>query len=433
MRDIYELFSSAGHVITTDSRNCPPGAIFFALRGDNFNGNDYALKALDAGCSLAVVDDVKYKNTPGCYLVNNSLVALQDLATYHRIKVGAKVIAITGSNGKTTTKELISKVLSMKYKTWHTKGNLNNHIGVPLTLLSMPVDTQLAVIEMGANHLHEIELLSTICLPDYGLVTNVGKAHLEGFGSFEGVKAAKAELYTHLKERGGVIFINGDNPNLTGMFGKDSGSARYYGTNPNFDTICRHAMVNPMLSFEWKNKHDNWHEIITNLPGLYNLENVMAAICVGSFFVVPPGDIKDAIGNYKPENQRSQVVKTETNTVLLDAYNANPTSMEVALENFNAMEGKNKVLILGSMKELGAESELEHENLLKKVITTGISTCLIVGREYYGHLPAGKSAIKWFESTSTLIDFLKSNPLRDSFVLIKGSRANKLEEVMSQL
>lgn len=429
---LYNYFLSSGQV-TTDSRHCPAGSIFFALRGERFNGNNYARQALEAGCSLAVVDDASLRDTPGCYHVDDALAALQQLSTHHRKETGAKIIGITGSNGKTTTKELAYRVLSKKYKTWYTRGNLNNHVGVPLTLLAMPVGTEMGVIEMGANHLNEIAMLCKICQPDHGLITNVGKAHIEGFGSFEGVKTAKSELYTYLKQAGGAIFVNGDNPNLAEMLGAYSGFVYRYGVKIDFEITCRAAKADPFLAFEWKSSNATWQELQTNLTGLYNLENALAAISIGTYFGVQASDINYAISNYQPDNHRSQLTRTRTNTVVLDAYNANPSSMAAALENFNTMQGHKKVVILGGMKELGADSFKEHENIVAQVIATGILACYLVGEEFEGHIPPDKSGFKWFESTDELIEFFKSNPVRESLLLVKGSRANKLERIIELL
>ncbi|WP_026473761.1 UDP-N-acetylmuramoyl-tripeptide--D-alanyl-D-alanine ligase [Alkaliflexus imshenetskii] len=428
---LYDCYLASGKV-TTDSRNCAPGAIYFALRGDRFNGNDFARSALEAGCSLAVVDDESLKHTQGCYWVQDALAALQQIASHHRAMTAVKIVGITGSNGKTTTKELMAAVLGQKYKVWFTQGNLNNHIGVPLTLLAMPPGTELAVIEMGANHIGEIAALSKISQPDYGLITNVGKAHIEGFGSFEGIKIGKGELYQHLKQKGGDIFINGNNEHLTAMLGSYNGNVFRYGSNPEFEIVCKNASASPMLRFEWKAQDTGWNPVNTNLTGLYNLENALAAICVGYHFGVEKNLIGKALSEYVPENQRSQLTKTETNTVVLDAYNANPSSMTAALENFSQMNGTNKVLILGEMKELGEESMAEHRQMVHLIEKTDVSTCFLVGEEFKPHAP-NKPGFFWFESTDELISFIRCNPIRNALVLIKGSRANRLERTMELL
>ena len=326
----------------------------------------------------------------------------------------------------------MATVLGQKYKVWFTQGNLNNHIGVPLTLLAMPPGTELAVIEMGANHIGEIASLSKISQPDYGLITNVGKAHIEGFGSFEGIKTGKGELYQHLKQKGGDIFINGNNEHLTTMLGVYKGNIFRYGTNPEFEIVCQNASASPMLEFEWRAQDSEWNTVSTNLTGLYNLENALAAICVGYHFRVEKNLIGKALSEYVPENQRSQLTKTATNTVILDAYNANPTSMTAALENFSQMNGTNKVMILGGMKELGEESMAEHRQLVHLIQNTDVTNCFLIGDEFKPHTP-NKSGFFWFSTTDELIAFLRSNPIRNALILVKGSRTNRLERTMELL
>lgn len=429
-KELYNLFKNSTGV-TTDSRNCFKGSVFFALKGERFNGNDYAIQSLKDGCICAVVDDKKLDCIPGCFYVPDVLTALQQLALFHRKVSCARIIGITGTNGKTTTKELISAVLSETYKVWYTKGNLNNHIGVPLTLLSMPADTELAVIEMGANHKGEIEFLTSIAQPDFGLITNVGKAHLEGFGSFEGVKATKGELYKFLKDNNAPVFINIDNTHLSQMLGESVTVS--YGTNPEGDVIGRYASASPFLEFEWKTKGSSvWYNAKSNLTGLYNFENALAAVTVGVYFNVPPKSINKAISEYKPVNNRSQLTLTARNKVLMDAYNANPSSMMAALSNFKKMEGDNKVLILGGMKELGEDSIEEHKSLIKLILEINFVQCFLVGTEFKNIIPEDNRFI-WFESSMILQEYLADNKITNSLILVKGSRSNQLEKILEML
>lgn len=419
-------------LVTTDSRNCPEGSIYFALKGDRFDGNEFAASALQQGSSLAVVDNPLLKGKPGCYWVPDVLSTLQELAAHHRRMLGLRVIGITGSNGKTTTKELMAAVLGTTYKLWFTQGNLNNHIGVPLTLLSIPADTELAVVEMGANHIGEIARLCEIAQPDYGLITNVGKAHLEGFGSFEGVKRAKAELYRYLERKGGKVFVNIDSKALSEMLGGYAFELGY-GESERAMVHGFEALAAPFLSFSWRIKNmPVSYKAETRLTGLYNLENVLAAIAVGVYFDVPHDKINKALSSYLPSNNRSQVLETGRNKVVLDAYNANPTSMHAALDNFLAMDEDNKVLILGGMKELGSESLKEHQILVERLLKEEVPVCYFVGREFKDIVPAVKDWL-WFENSERLNEYLKAKPLNDALVLVKGSRSNSLEAVIENL
>ncbi|TCO09659.1 UDP-N-acetylmuramoyl-tripeptide--D-alanyl-D-alanine ligase [Natronoflexus pectinivorans] len=431
LNQIYDSYLKSG-IVTTDSRTCFAGAIYFALKGERFDGNNYALEALKKGCSLAVVDDVSLKNEPHCIWVPDALKTLQQLATHHRHQTQVKVIGITGSNGKTTTKELIAEVLKTSFSTWFTQGNLNNHIGVPLTLLSMPPGTQIAVVEMGANHIGEIAQLCDIAQPDMGLITNVGKAHIEGFGSFEGVKKAKGELYNHLKTQGNEIFINGDNHHLKEMIGDYNGTIFRYGNDDNYKVTGRNVKTDPFLSFEWKSENQEWEKVSTQLTGAYNYENVLVAITIGLHFGISAKEINKAINNYQPVNHRSQIIKTEHNTVILDAYNANPSSMEAALSNFADMKGDNKILILGGMKELGKECQKEHQELVEKALKVQPKTCFLVGAEFQ-NTSTGAESINYFEKSEDLREHLVSNRIVNATILLKGSRANKLEELLDLL
>ncbi|GAO28185.1 UDP-N-acetylmuramoyl-tripeptide--D-alanyl-D-alanine ligase [Geofilum rubicundum] len=432
MEQIYQQYLLSRKV-TTDSRNCPPGSIYFSLKGERFDGNEFALEALSKGCEMAVVDDVRLKNEKGCIWVSDALEALQSLARHHRQASGVKVIGITGSNGKTTTKELMAQVLSRKYKVWFTQGNLNNHIGVPLTLLSMPEATEMVVLEMGANHQGEIARLCEIGRPDFGLITNVGKAHIEGFGSFEGIKIGKGELYRFLKREGRPVFINRENAHLKEMLGTGFEDAFQYGTGDACDVKGSGARVNPFLSFFWQRKGvSEPFEQQTQLTGIYNLENALAAIAVGIFFGVSDADIHAAIAAYQPANQRSQVVKTGTNKIIMDAYNANPSSMAVALENFRSIPAEKRVVVLGGMKELGIESSAEHQILMDQLKAMAPDLAFLVGPEFKELVPKTKGYF-WFESGEALIRHLTSHPVENALVLVKGSRANQLEKALSVL
>lgn len=416
-------------VITTDSRNCPAGSIFFALRGDNFNGNTYATSALEKGCAYAVVDEKEYAINDNIILVDDCLFALQDLAQHHRIAMGIPVIGITGTNGKTTTKELIASVLKQKFNILYTQGNLNNHIGVPLTLLSITKEHQLAVIEMGANHPGEIEILADIACPNVGLITNVGKAHLEGFGSFEGVIKTKSELYDFLRETDGHAFVNLDNKILMEKsegierigYGMENGNGQVQGSI----TGC-----SPFLEMTWTNHGDTTqYELETHLIGTYNAENVLAAVCVGRYFDIDSKLICEGINNYIPQNNRSQLTKTAHNKLIIDAYNANPTSMQAALKNFSLMEVPNKALILGDMRELGNDSAAEHQRIVDLLTEYGFKKVFLIG-EYFGKT---NTFFPIFPTTDAFIQTIPTQGLNGYYILIKGSRGIKLEGVVASL
>lgn len=375
IKELYEVYK-AHPVVTTDSRNCPKGSIFFALKGETFDGNKFAVAAIEKGCAYAVVDDKTIEH-PQTILVDNVLDALQQLARYHREQLDIPFVGITGTNGKTTTKELVATVLSKKYRVHYTQGNFNNHIGVPLTLLSIKPDCEIAVVEMGANHPGEIKTLANIALPTCGLITNVGKAHLEGFGSLEGVINTKKELYDNLAARGGHVFVNAANPLLMNVLNAESYTT--YSSNPDVvaDVNGRLVRCAPYVEFEWAK-----FQLSTHFVGAYNLDNMLAAITVGLHFGVDEKDICDAISNYVPANNRSQLTKTERNTLIVDAYNANPTSMMAAIDNFDLMEGENKVAILGDMLELGEQSEVEHQNIVRRLMESKIEKIILVGKEF---------------------------------------------------
>ncbi len=412
-------------VVTTDSRNVPEQSIFFALKGENFDGNKFAQMALYKGAALAVVDDVSFKGKNRFLVVDDVLKTLQEFASYYRNTLEVTVIGITGSNGKTTTKELIHAVLSEKYKCKATEGNFNNHIGVPLTLLSLTNTLDFAVVEMGANHIGEIAELSAIANPDYGLITNVGKAHLEGFGSFEGVIEAKTELYKYLENTGGKVFVK-DSDKILQDKAKHIESIAYGTGSPVHAKITKSF---PVLKLSC-NIYNEQFEISTNLVGSYNLENILAAVAVGHYFGVKSHHIKAAIEGYMPVNNRSQILRTTKNILVMDAYNANPSSMEVAINNFVAGNTRDKVLILGEMLELGDVSEEEHSKLVKMVMELNPETAYFVGKSF-GQLYLPYKNI--FSSKDALIEHLKKFPLRHKTILIKGSRGNKLEDIVDLL
>ena len=379
--DIYRLFVENGQTVTTDSRVCPAGAIFFALKGEKFNGNKFAAKALENGCSYAVVDEAEYCLSERCILVDNALAALQQVAHLHRVRLATPVVGITGTNGKTTTKELTAAVLGRKYNVLYTEGNLNNHIGVPLTLLRLRPEHQMAVVEMGANHPGEIKALAAIASPDAGLITNVGKAHLEGFGSFEGVIRTKCELYENLIQRGGTIFADAANPYL--MPALDGYKPVTYGVGCTEADVCgRVERCAPFVTLSWWTEAAGKHCVDTHFIGAYNAQNMLAAIAVGLHYGVAPEEIDAALSEYVPSNNRSQLVRTGRNTLIVDAYNANPTSMEAAINNFRMMDGGHKVLILGDMLELGSQSEEEHARVVQLVREGGFDDALFVGGEF---------------------------------------------------
>ena len=427
---IYQIYLSHRKV-TIDSRSCADGSVFFALKGDHVNGNQFAKDALDKGCAFAVVNDPAIVKDSRYILVKDPLRTLQELAGEHRRHLHIPVIAITGTNGKTTTKELAIRVLSKKYKVSGTTGNLNNHIGLPLTILGSHHDTDLLVLEMGANHPGEITGLCELADPTHGLITNIGKAHLEGFGTIEQIIDTKAALYRYLRKKKGTIFYNQDNEILK----KELSPADVrisYGMDDQADYRFRNPVADPFLSFDWQSLSGDL-KVTTRLYGLYNFENVMAAITIGAFFDVNETDILRAVKDYVPENMRSQVITTGKNTVIMDAYNANPTSMRLAIQEFIKQQGGKKVLILGDMLELGDKTEEEHERILQMIREHKFSP----GRVFLsGKTFASLSShfgYKGFEKTKELISYLRSYPIEDHLILIKGSRLMKMEEVVGVL
>lgn len=413
--------------VCTDSRIIVKNSIFFALRGDTFNGNNFAESALQNGASFVVVDEPQNTKDSRYVLVEDSLSALQALAKVHRRNLKGTIIGITGSNGKTTTKELINKVLSEKFTTKATKGNLNNHIGVPLTLLSFPAELEFGIVEMGANHIGEIAALCDIARPDFGLITNIGKAHLEGFGSFEGVIKGKSELYDFLRINNKKAFLNIDNEILV----KEAKNIDCISYGSNSQATIHGQLLGsiPLVSCEVKSQGGSI-TLSSHLTGRYNFENILAAVAVGTYFGVEPEKIKSAVENYLPENNRSQLVKTKNNILVLDAYNANPTSMKAAISGFEETAYNNKVLILGGMAELGDYSEEEHNSIVNLAKGKPFDHVYLVGKEYANAILENGSC---FNSTSEFYDYLKVHPIKNKTILIKGSRSNKLENIFELL
>lgn len=433
--ELHRLFLESNGV-TTDSRNCAPGLIFFALKGERFDGNSFARQALDMGCLAAVIDSTEYHNPDESrmILVDNVLSTLQQLARFHRDYLGTPVIGITGTNGKTTTKELIHAVMSSTYPTLATKGNLNNQIGVPLTVLGMDKSYSYAIIEMGASHPGDIKELVDVCNPDYGIITNVGKAHLLGFGSFEGVKATKGELYDHLRARKGPVFLNADNCHLRQMAeGLDCilyGKPGTPGLAVQGELIC----CNPCLQFRWcKSGNGKWHTVQTNLIGAYNIDNALAAITIGLHFGVSEKAASDSIAGYVPSNNRSQLTRTERNSLVVDAYNANPTSMQAALENFSLMQATGKMLILGDMRELGESSLEEHVRIVSLITQLGFSDVILVGPEFRQAIGQTGVPFMSFDSADETGEYIKSAGINGRTILLKGSNSMKLTSLIGLL
>jgi UDP-N-acetylmuramoyl-tripeptide--D-alanyl-D-alanine ligase len=424
---IYSAFTETGK-ISTDSRKIESGCVFFALKGENFNGNKYAADALEKGARFAIVDEAKYATSGNIILVDDVLKCLQDMAHHHRTQLNIPILGITGSNGKTTTKELIATVLSKKFKVSFTQGNLNNHIGVPLTLLRMNESTEFGVVEMGANHPGEIKMLCEIADPDFGIITNIGKAHLEGFGSFEGVVQTKGELYEYLKQKNGVVFYNRDNSILESLgaglpkrvsFGKS-------GADLNGEPIKSPPFIHVKTNFNKGVLYLN-----SKLIGDFNFENIMAAACIGNYFNIDPLIIQQAIKTYEPSNNRSQLIKKNGIRIFMDAYNANPTSMKASIKSFSANIDGDAYLILGDMLELGKYSEEEHRQMLDLIQGKGLNNVFLVGEEFMKVCtPYPFTA---FKNVDDLCIHLKKNPIKNGNILIKGSRGIQLEKVLEIL
>lgn len=415
--------------IATDSRLVRKGEIFFALWGEKFNGNKFAAEALKKGASRAVIDDPAYESCM-TVLVDDCLLELQALATYHRDNLGIPVIAITGTNGKTTTKELLAAILEKKKKVHFTRGNLNNHIGVPLSILSAPEGTEIMIIEMGANHIGEIRSLCNIAKPDYGIITNIGSAHLEGFGSIEGVLKAKTELYEHLRKVNGIAIYNDKNPLLTEKIFKMINRAVPYSDPTGIDLITEEVKSGMTLKVK-ATYHHQTYIINTNLFGSYNLENVKAAIATGLFFEIDMNDIVDAIQDYQPANNRSQIRTTNSNTLICDSYNANPTSMKSAIDSFRLLKADKKILILGDMLELGEKSEEEHLKVINDLHSKKTKGVILVGNMFQKN--ADKFGFRSFSDAAGLADYLTKNKFSGFSILIKGSRGIGLEKIYDLL
>ena len=425
IQSIHNLFLKCDSV-SIDTRKIENNSLFVALKGANFDANTFANEALKKGASYVIIDNQDYYIDARTIVVDDSLIALQELSKFHRKYLNLPIIALTGSNGKTTTKELINVVLSKKYKTKATEGNLNNHIGVPLTLLSFNSDTEIGIVEMGANHKKEIKFLCQIATPDYGYITNFGKAHLEGFGGIEGVIEGKSEMYSYVLANNKMAFVN-QNDKIqvqnskkikSYSFGIDALTA-----NINIDYV----KANPFVNIKYSGV-----EIQTHLIGLYNANNINAALCIGKYFEVDTKDIKDALESYIPDNNRSQLLNKGTNDIILDAYNANPSSMSVAIENFNQLEKLNKIMILGDMFELGSESQKEHKAIVELVASSNIRICHFVGREFYETKIINDKLI-FHDTFNSLSNALEDKTIENATLLIKGSRGMALERILNLL
>lgn len=430
---LYEIYLQH-RTICTDTRKISPGCIFFALKGEHFDGNSFALQALEAGAAYAVVDR-KIAEDERLLLVEEVLEALQDLARHHRQQLDIPVIGVTGSNGKTTTKELLYAVLSQRFSTFATFGNLNNHIGVPLSILSIGPEIKMAIIEMGANHQKEIELLCSIAQPSHGLITNIGKAHLEGFGGIEGVKKGKGELFEFLSRSEGIAFVNHDSHDLMAMSRSHNlNNVVFYGRG--MDNYVSGELVanEPFLKVVWElgrtEIDDRKHVVDTHLTGAYNLDNILAAIAVGALFGLRAEEINAGISGYVPSNNRSQITQTEHNTLICDYYNANPSSMNAALDNLQKLDARHKVMILGDMFELGEESPKEHAAIVKKALSLNAARSIFIGKDFLIQSTAGG---EFYESTEAAYEALKQEPVKGATVLVKGSRGMKLEQLIELL
>ncbi len=462
MDTIEQLYQAylASRKVTTDSRQITPGCIFFAFKGENFDGNAFVPQALEQGATYCVTSDKQYMADSRCIVVADVLKTLQTLAALHRSNLQIPVVGITGTNGKTTTKELVTAVLSRRYRVHATAGNHNNHLGVPLTILSTPADAEILIVEMGANHPGEIEQLCTIANPDCGLITNVGRAHLEGFGSFEGVVQTKTELYRHLKSVGGTIFVSADNERLMHEAERLAGVAEMpsvipayapalpyiaaqsglsvvtYGSSEEAQVKGSLVGSNPYMKFYFEDG-DNVYTVQSQLVGNYNFDNAMAAVCLGYHFGVELFDIKEAIEQYSPSNSRSQFKRTAHNALILDCYNANPTSMSLAIDNFAAIEAANRWVVLGGMKELGSESEKEHRRIYEKLADANFDHVVLIGPEFkpsvtgkWGPEPAG---LQWYADSEQALRALESQNITGATVLLKGSNSTRVGIVENAL
>lgn len=420
---IYQYYSQK-YLVSTDSRTIEEGSVFVALKGERFDGNDFAYKVAEENIASCVIADRKdLPHHERLFIVDDSLTTLQELARLHREKCNIPIIGITGTNGKTTTKELTAAVLSKKYNIIYTQGNFNNHLGLPLTVLRIKPDTEMAVVEMGANHPNEIAQLCTIANPDFGIITNIGKAHLEGFGSFEGVVKTKNELYDFIRNKNGKVFVNRDNELLMELSnGIDSHT---YGKDNKADIEANIVSSNPYLIINWEG-----NEIKTNLVGDYNFENVMAAISVGCYFNIEKSLIIEALENYTPTNNRSQYIKSEKNEIVMDAYNANPVSMHHAIKNFRNISSENTLLILGDMRELGKDSEKEHQTIINLIKELKFDNVILVGDEFK---KAAGTDFTTFTNVEELRAFINVNDISGKKILIKGSNSINLKTLVNVL
>ena len=426
LETVYSYFlESTG--ICTDTRKIEKGCLFVALRGDNFNGNKFTQQALDKGAFKVIIDDIsQHKNTGETILCKNSLTLLQKLATYHRQELNVPMIALTGSNGKTTTKEIINAVLSKKFKTTATLGNLNNHIGVPLTLLSMTKETEIGIVEMGANHKKEIEALCEIAQPNFGYITNFGKAHIEGFGSIEGVIEGKSELYKYISKEKGTLFFNADDPIQNKLLGNYPSKVGFSQTKENFYTL-KQIDANPYVALQAAQTN-----ITSNLIGAYNFTNISAGVLIGDFFDIPLNDIKQAIEEYLPTNNRSQLITKGSTQIILDAYNANPTSMMAALQHFNTIKTASKMVFLGDMFELGETAQEEHQDIVDYLSNTNIDEVHLIG-SYFSKTKLQVKNCHQYKTFEALKSAFKNTIPKDTTVLIKASRGMALERILTLL
>jgi UDP-N-acetylmuramoyl-tripeptide--D-alanyl-D-alanine ligase len=432
---LYQLYQKHP-VISTDTRKIASGSLFFALKGDKFDANTFAAQAIEAGAAYTIIDNPVYHLGDQYLLVDDVLTALQDLARHHRKQLNIPVIGLTGTNGKTTTKELINSVLSRHFNTYATQGNLNNHIGVPLTILSINASHEAAVIEMGANHQKEIELLCSISQPTHGLITNVGKAHLEGFGGVEGVKKGKGELYDYMKVSNGITFVNSDSADLMAMqYARSLKNVVFYGSM-DLDNLVSGQLIDnsPYLTLQWTNNETGEsYDVKSQLTGAYNLDNILAAICIGVYFKLSAEEVNEGIAGYEPKNNRSQITKTVTNSLICDYYNANPSSMFVAIENLGKIKADHKVLVLGDMFEMGQESAAEHEAVIKKALDTPVDERIFIGTDFLSQkskVESQKEGVTFYTTVEDAIAGLKIKPIQNATVLIKGSRGMALERLV---
>lgn len=426
--ELYQKFKSCSGV-STDTRNIGEGVMFFALRGEKFNANEFAQQALEKGAKYVVIDEEKYATNDRCLLVGDVLYTLQKLANFHRNHFNIPIIGLTGSNGKTTNKELIAAVLSKKYNTYYTKGNLNNHIGVPLTILGLNETHEIAVIEMGANHQGEIRDLSAISEPTHGFITNVGKAHLEGFGGVEGVRKGKGELYDFLSKSGGTVFLNNQNTTLVSMHTERKFKETiFYGS---IDTFYHAELLEDSPKIKFKDSNSSIYE--AHLSGSYNFENMLTALTIGKYFGVSEQAACQAVADYNPDNNRSQVVEKGSNSIIMDAYNANPSSMAASIQNFMKLKTeKSKIVILGEMKELGEESPAEHK-ALGELVSKGNFDYVVLYGEMMQHALVHLPKAYYFTDKFSIHNWLQDKKFENAYILIKGSRGVSLETVVQFL